>query len=147
MTQIVGWDNYGSSEVGADQLRDQNGNQVDASTLPQNFAGTVPTNVAIGATVQLELKPLRVIRPDRIMVGRVPAQAFNMSDITIGTTSLNASRGSIALDAFAPDAVNATMRCTVTASPNLSIYFTVTNISGAIVNNFCIGIIGPSIQA
>lgn len=144
---IVGWDGYGSGEVAGDSIRDMSGNQVDASTLPQNFAGTTPQTVAAGATAVIQLKPLRVIRPDRIFIDRAKAASMVVRDVKIGTTSLNASEGVMPADAFSPDAVNATMRCTVTASPNLSIFFTVENVTVAAVDDFAIGIIGPSIQA
>jgi hypothetical protein len=146
---IVGWDDgYGGGEVAGDTIRDQNGNNVDASQLPQNFAATTPQTLAASASrTQIELKPLRVIRPDRIVFDRVAAAACNLDNVTVGTTSLNASNGSIPADAFAPDAVGTAMRCTVTASPNLSIFFTVTNKTAAAILLFAIGIIGPSIQA
>jgi len=134
-TEITGW-----GEVGADDLQ--------ASQLPQNFAATVPVTIAASATgTVVELVPLRVIRPDRIVVDRVQAASLTLDDVKIGTVSLNASTGKIAMDAFSPDAQGTAMRCTQTASPSLHIFFTVSNKTATAVTNFSIGIIGPSAQA
>ena len=145
MPQIVGYDdNYGGGEVAGDPMPGTNG-QVDANSLPQNFAATVPQSIAASAVrVQIELKPLRVIRPDRIVFDRVQAASLLLDDVKIGTTSLNASNGSIQADAFAPDAQGTSMRATMTASQNLSIYFVVTNKTAVAVNNVSVGVIGPS---
>jgi len=137
MAEIIGWD---SSEVGGEELR--------ADRLPQNFAATSPATVAASAQGQvLELSPLRVIRPDRIVVDRTQAASLTLDDVKIGTVSLNASTGKMPMDAFAPDAQDTSMRCTVTASPSLHIYFTVSNKTATAVTNFSIGIIGPSASA
>jgi hypothetical protein len=142
MAQIVGYDdNYGGGEVAGDM------DQVDASKLPQNFAATVPQTLAASAVgVLIQLQPLRVIRPDRIVFDRVQAAAVLVNDIKIGTTSLNASNGSIPADAFAPDAQGTSMRATMTASQNLAIWFNVTNKTAAAITNFAIGVIGPSMN-
>lgn len=140
MAEIIG-DWGGGFNVGADE-------ELRANQLPQNFAATVPVDIAASAAgTQLELTPLRVIRPDRIVVDRTAAASLTLDDVKIGTISLNASTGKIPMDAFAPDAVDTSMRCTVTASPSLHIFFTVSNKTTAIVPKFSIGIIGPSANA
>jgi hypothetical protein len=133
MTEIIGWD----SEVGADDLR--------ADKLPQNFAATSLVTVAASASGQvLELSPLRVIRPDRIVCDRTQAASLTLDDVKIGTVSLNASTGKMPMDAFSPDAVDTSMRCTQTATPSLHIFFTVSNKTAAAITNVSIGVIGPS---
>lgn len=135
--EITGWE----STEGDD-------NTLLARNLPQNFAATVPTTIAASAVgVQLELTPLRVIRPDRIVVDRVQAQSLTLDDARIGTVSLNASTGKMPMDAFSPDAQGTSMRCTQTASPSLHLFFIVSNKTATAVPNFSVGIIGPSAQA
>lgn len=146
--QIIGWNPYGSNEVAGDVLRDGQGQLVDASQLPQNFAATEPFTLAASASKQLvKLNVLRVIRPDRIVFDRVQAASILVDNVTIGTTSLNASSGSAPADAWAPDAVGTSMRCTVTASPNLSINFQLSNKTAGALTNTSIVVIGPSLQA
>lgn len=144
MPQIVGYDDdYGGSEVAGDVMP----NGVPADSLPQNFAASVPQTVAAGASrVNLEIKLLRVLRPDRLVFDRVQAASLLVDDVKIGTTSLNASVGSIQADAFAPDANGTSMRATVTGSPMLSINVTVSNKTATAIPNCSVGAIGPSMN-
>lgn len=144
--QIVGmdYDDYGPSETAGDYMP---GSQVDAATLPMNFAASVPQTIAASAAnVVLEVKLLRVLRPDRIVFDRVQAASLLVNDVKIGTTSLNASNGAAQADVFAPDANGTAMRATVTGSPQLSIFVTVSNKTATAVANCTVTVIGPSMD-
>ena len=140
MSEIIGWD------IGAEDIVGDDSGAVQAKNLPQNFAATpVHASLAAAGTVTLELTPLRVIRPDRIVFDRVKALSLVLTDVKIGTVSLNASTGACPADAFSPDAQGTAMRCPVQASPSLHIFFTITNPTAVAVTNISIGIIGPSL--
>lgn len=136
------WDQIGGTDiVGAD-------GDLEANKLPQNFAATPLFTVGASTSgVVAELTPLRVIRPDRIVIDRTQAASLTLDDVKIGTVSLNASTGKMPMDAFAPDAIGTDMRCPVTATPSLHIFFTVSNKTATAVQNCSIGIVGPSAQA
>lgn len=132
MSEIVGWE---TEDVGADALL--------ASNLPQNFAASVKGSLATG-TSTLTINVLRNLRPDRFIIPAAAGPGVSISDIKIGTTTLNASSGDFPGEGFGPLAVGTSMRCTVTATPSLAIYVTLNNHSGAAITNFSVGVVGPS---
>jgi len=131
---IIGYDDI----VGAE-------GDLEAKNLPQSFVGSPPTDIPPSATgVVIEVRVLRVFRPDRLVFDRTDAAKVNVRDVKIGTTSLNASNNPVPGDMFAPDATNAMLRQTETASPNLSINVTIGNRTTVAVTALNFGFIGPS---
>lgn len=132
---IVG---YEDDIVGAD-------GDLEAASLPQSFVGSPPTDIPASSTgVTIEVRVLRVFRPDRLVFDRSDAAKVFVKDIKIGTVSLNASNNQVPGDMFAPDATNAMLRQTQTASPNLSINCTIGNRTAVAITALNFGFIGPS---
>lgn len=134
-TQIMG----GTQIVGAQQ----SAVQVDAGNLQRVAAGIPSTSVGAGLSSDLNIVVSEPFRPDRIVLS-VVAQALQVTNVKIGTKSLNVSSNPISGNCFSQDAVNTHLQG-YTAQPGVGFVISVLNPTGAAVVATG-GIFGPSVN-
>lgn len=116
-----------------DEMVDEMGAEYQADTLPSSFAGIPKTTIANGAAnFGVECKVLKNFRPDRLILSAA-AQALDVYDVKISTTSINVSPNPVPGNIFSPDSVNVRFRCEITATPALPVNLYVGNDTGAAV--------------
>lgn len=136
-----GDDIVGQEIVGADRrpaLRGQpnRGPQVVktvARTLYRQLLPIPITNVGIGATATLTMKPQRVMRVERLVIDAVVAPDFDIVSLNIGQENQYVAAGAIPAGIFVPDAVGITLRGS-TASIGTEIVMEVKNNNAAAKN-------------
>jgi hypothetical protein len=138
MPEIIGWEDVGADIVGAD------GDVRQAKNLPQSVVGSALATVPASGSLTVAVPVARNIRPDRMYIDRVQAQSLVVNSMSIGTVNLFLSGNPVPADMFAPDAVGASFRALETATPSVPLQVVVSNKTTTAVDNFCVGIIGPS---
>jgi hypothetical protein len=106
--EIVGADNkrklYGQPQRGPRVV------QTRANTLYRQLLPVPVTNVGIGATVAITMKPQRIMRVERLIVDAVVAPDFDIVSLNIGQENQYVANGVIPAGIFVPDAVGITLR-------------------------------------
>jgi hypothetical protein len=130
-TEIVGADNR--ARLRGQPLRGPQVVQTRANTLYRQLLPIPVTNVGIGATATITMKPQRVMRVERLIVDAVVAPDFDIVSLNIGQENQYVAAGPIPAGIFVPDAVGITLRGS-TASIGTEIVMEVKNNNAAAKN-------------
>lgn len=111
-------------------------------TVRRIAAGVPKQAVAAGAAADLAIVVSEHFRPDRIVLS-VAAQALDVSNVKIGTKSLNVTSNPISGNCFAQDAINTHLEG-YTAQAGIGFVISVTNpTAGSITTGG--GVFGPAL--
>jgi hypothetical protein len=114
--------------VGEDDLMASFGEDVTSDELPGGFAGLGTTAITAGSTTAITCSLNAYLRPDRLVLGAAAiVDLIRVSDIKVGTISLNVGTLGASANCFARDAVGTRLRAAVTASPSVPPVVTVFN--------------------
>lgn len=114
--------------VGEDDLMATFGEDVASDDLPGGFAGLGTTAIVAGATTAITCSLNAYLRPDRLVLGAAAiVDLMRVSDIKVGTISLNVGTLGASANCFARDAIGTRLRAAVTASPSVPPVVTVFN--------------------
>lgn len=127
----AGWGNMGADDV--DSILSQL--QGDApSNLPRGFAGMTPTSITTGSTIDVNVPLNAFMRIKRLLLNAAACVDLSyVSDIKVGTISLNIGTQPIPCVAFARDAVGCFIDAAVWASPSVYPVIKIYNNTGATV--------------
>jgi hypothetical protein len=127
----------GDELVGATRARKQNSN-----TIQKIFAGLPRQSIAAAGSADLTINVSDPFRPDRIVLSTA-AQALDVTNVKIGTKSLNVTSNPISGNCFSEDAVGTGIQG-YTAQPGVGFVISLTNnTAGAITTGG--GVFGPAI--
>lgn len=133
-TQIVG----GQQIIGASQTQ-----QVPDGNMQRVVAGVPRQAVAAAASADLQISVSETFRPDRIILS-VAAQALDVTNVKIGTKSLNVTSNPISGNCFAENAVGSFLQG-YTAQPGVGFVISVTNNTVASITTGG-GVFGPGLN-
>ena len=134
--EIVGTEIVGADARGRLLGRPQRGPHVlktRPNTLYRQLLPIPVTNVGIGATATITIKPQRIMRIERLIVDAVVAPDFDIVSLNIGQENQYVAAGLIPAGIFVPDAVGVTLRGS-TASVGTEIVMEVKNNNAAAKN-------------
>jgi len=121
--------------------------KVSANDLPVGFAGLVVTSMATLTTNPIRVPISAYLRPDRLLLGQASCVALvRVTDVKVGTISLNIGENPIPAEAFRYDAVGTRLRAAVTASPSVPPIVSIYNGTGGTIIAEG-GIFGPAKRA
>lgn len=113
---------------------------IESAREPVHFAGSVPQDIAAGATATYVLQPNMEMNPTILRLKDAQADALELVDATIGPINLNAGDGPIPGSVFK---TNGTFRflSAVPIQPNQPLRVRLKNTSGAALTavNFMVG--------
>lgn len=116
--------------------------QADNQNIQRIVAGLPSQSVAAGAAADLQVTVAEPFRPDRIILS-VASQALNVTNVKIGTKSLNVTSNPISGNCFAHDAVGSFLQG-YTAQPGVGFVVSVSNPTiAAIITGG--GVFGPAL--
>jgi len=131
-----------------DILAQLQGDDDDEAGLPKGFAGITPTSVAAGGAVGLPCPLTAFLKVRRLCLGGAACVDLSyVSDIKVGTISLNVGSQPVPCVAFARDAVGTSIDAAVWATPSVPPVVYVSNGTAAAIV-YAGGFFGPvSLQA
>lgn len=130
--------------VGATQPRQgRRAKQENAGSLQRIAAGVPRQAVAAAASADLQITVSEPFRPDRIVLSAA-AQALDVTNVKIGTKSLNVTSNPISGNCFAEDAVGTDLQG-YTAQPGVGFVISVTNNTVASITTGG-GVFGPALN-
>lgn len=142
-TQIVGYGNpqiVGNAQL--DQLPSKHVAQ-EGGNMQRIVAGVPSQAVAAGATADLQITVSEPFRPDRIILSTA-AQALNVTNVKIGTKTLNVTSNPISGNCFAENAIGSFLQG-YTAQPGVGFVISVSNpTAGSITTGG--GVFGPALN-
>lgn len=132
LDQLLAGDEIGAAAARKPKAPGSTPTSGPTKNLRKVYAGIPPTDVAIGATVDVNCPVLEPFRMDQPILAPT-AQVLLVGNIRVGTKPLNVSPNPISGNAFSEQALNSVLSG-YTAQPGTGITITVTNKTAAIVN-------------
>jgi hypothetical protein len=115
----------------------------EGGSLQRVAAGIPRQTIAAAASADLQITVSEPFRPDRIVLSTA-AQALDVSNIKIGTKSLNVTSNPISGNCFSEQAINTYLQG-YTAQPGVGFVLSVTNNTGASITSGG-GVFGPAVN-
>jgi len=115
----------------------------EGGSLQRVAAGVPRQSVAAAATADLQITVSEPFRPDRIVLSTA-AQALDVTNIKIGTKSLNVTSNPISGNCFSEQAINTFLQG-YTAQPGVGFVISVQNNTGASITSGG-GVFGPAVN-